>query len=178
MEMLRHYDSFQWDIAKFCFGQICVFIGACWYLHEKVEESKLIIHICGLLLPVISILLLLSGLFTLLCIVLSLQNRNYFCRVSRYINEHRKHALELNDFGFDNKSQMWKNCEYPKTVHGMSTQFLCIYLLTFCLAALMFGFAYVWSYSFCVSVIFSVLSIFVVLVSGYFILEVDIHEKG
>ena len=40
MEMLRHYDTFHWDITKFCVSQILIVIGACWYIYEKQDLEK------------------------------------------------------------------------------------------------------------------------------------------
>lgn len=131
MEMLRHYDSFHWDITKFCFGQICVVIGACWYIYERsLNNSTGKLIDCNLL---IGILLALSALFTLLCILSLLRNRTYFCKVSHYINEHRNNAIKENTFGFENKSNMWTDENLPKPIDWLSTQFLSIYLLAVCM---------------------------------------------
>lgn len=131
MEMLRHYDSFHWDITKFCFGQICVVIGACWYIYERsLNNSTGKLIDCNLL---IGILLSLSALFTLLCILSLLRNRTYFCKVSHYINEHRNNAIKENAFGFENKSNMWTDENLPKSIDWLSTQFLSIYLLAVCM---------------------------------------------
>ena len=35
MYMLRHYDSINWDLSKFCFGQIIVVVGACWTILNR-----------------------------------------------------------------------------------------------------------------------------------------------
>lgn len=133
MEMLRHYDSFHWDITKFCFGQICVIIGACWYIYEKIPEQKQSLMLFGHEIPIIGVLLILSSLFTLLCIISLLRNRTYFCRVSHYINEIREYSLRDNELQFDNESKMWTNRQHPPLKDGLSTQSLSIYLLSMCM---------------------------------------------
>lgn len=133
MEMLRHYDSFHWDITKFCFGQICVIIGACWYIYEKSQSSLITVNIFGLDVAVIALLLLLSSLFTLLCIISLLRNRTYFCKVSHYINEMRKYSLSENELNFTNESNMWSDRTHPPLRSGLSTQSLSVYLLAFCM---------------------------------------------
>lgn len=136
MEMLRHYDNFHWDITKFCFSQICIVIGACWYIYEKNEPRNQSISILEVNISVIALLLLISSLFTLLCIVSLLRNRTYFCKVSHYINELRKYGLsDGNDLIFLNVSGMWSNENYPPLKDCWSTQFLSIYLLALCFIA-------------------------------------------
>lgn len=133
LEMLRHYDAFHWDITKFCISQILVVIGACWYIHETTNSSFQVFNFFGYQLPIIVILLIVSGLFTLLCILALLRNRVYFCKLSNYINELRNNYLKTNPFGFTNKSKMWTNYKFPHIVDWISTQFLSIYLLLICL---------------------------------------------
>lgn len=133
MEMLRHYDNFHWDITKFCFGQICVIIGACWYIYEKTDDSQQVLRVFNRDVPVIALLLILSSLFTLLCIVSLLRNRTYFCKVSNYINEMRKYGLGDNGLQFNNESRMWSDRRYPPLRDGLSTQSLSIYLLALCM---------------------------------------------
>lgn len=133
MEMLRHYDTFHWDITKFCFSQICVIIGACWYIYEKINPEQQWVSIFDINISIIAILLILSSLFTFLCLISLLRNGTYFCKVSHYINELRNFSLESNDLNFPNKSKMWVNSKYPPLVDGFSTQFISMYILTICL---------------------------------------------
>ena len=135
MEMLRHYDKFHWDITKFCFSQILVVIGACWYIHEKVNANFKVFNFFGIELSIIVLLLIVSGLFTLLCIFALLRNRGYFCKMSNYINEHRNHCLKMSPLGFTNQSKMWTDYKYPKLFDLTSTQFISVYLLSVCLVA-------------------------------------------
>lgn len=135
MEMLRHYDNFHWDVTKFCFSQICVIIGACWYVHEQ-NASKHYFDIFGLNVQLNAILLLLSSLFTMLCILALLQNRKYFCKVSHYINEHRNNALNENIFGFCDNSNIWRDYTLPLIFDWKSTQLVSVYLLSICFIAL------------------------------------------
>ena len=86
-------------------------------------------------MPIIVLLLIVSGLFTLLCILALLRNRVYFCKVSHYINEHRNLCLNQQPFGFSNKSGMWTDYRFPKLTDWTSTQFISIYLLSLCLVA-------------------------------------------
>lgn len=141
MEMLRHYDNFHWDLTKFCFSQIIVVIGACWYIHS---DSKIVnLSVENLNLPIIPILLVFSALFTLLCILSLLRNRAYFCKVSHYINEQRNKAISNNDFGFSNDSEMWSDYQFPKLKDWFSTQFLSIYLLSLCMIFASFVASYI-----------------------------------
>lgn len=133
MEMLRHYDTFHWDITKFCVSQILIIIGACWYIYEKQDPSYKIFNFLGIDISVIAILLIVSGLFTLLCIIALLRNRVYFCKMSNYINELRNNYLKDKPFGFNNQSKMWTNYKYPKRIDWISTQFVSVYLLSLCL---------------------------------------------
>lgn len=94
MEMLRHYDTFHWDITKFCVSQILIVIGACWYIYEKQDPSYKFFNFFGISISVIAILLVVSGLFTLLCVLALLRNRVYFCKMSNYVNELRNNYLK------------------------------------------------------------------------------------
>lgn len=133
MEMLRHYDKFHWDLTKFCISQILIIIGACWYIYEKRDPSYKMFNFFGIDISVIIILLIVSGLFTLLCILALLRNRVYFCKMSNYINELRNNYLKEKPFGFNNKSRMWTNYKYPQRIDWISTQFISVYLLSLCL---------------------------------------------
>lgn len=95
MEMLRHYDTFHWDITKFCVSQILIVIGACWYIYEKQDPSYKFFNFFGISISVIAILLVVSGLFTLLCVLALLRNRVYFCKMSNYVNELRNNYLKM-----------------------------------------------------------------------------------
>jgi hypothetical protein len=114
MEMLRHYNTFHWDITKFCVSQILIVIGACWYIYEKQDPSYKFFNFFGISISVIAILLVVSGLFTLLCVLALLRNRVYFCKMSNYVNELRNNYLKNVPFGFSNQSKMWINYKYPK----------------------------------------------------------------
>lgn len=133
MEMLRHYDTFHWDITKFCVSQILIVIGACWYIYEKQDPSYKFFNFFGISISVIAILLVVSELFTLLCVLALLRNRVYFCKMSNYVNELRNNYLKNVPFGFSNQSKMWINYKYPKRIDWISTQFLSVYLLSLCL---------------------------------------------
>lgn len=130
--MLRHYDEVNWNLTKFAFGQILVSLGACWTIFFEANKTSSLPILKAYYLIGIFLLLLLSAAFTLISILGICKNRTYFVKVSRYINEHRKLALENNDVGFKNVSKMWHNPKYPKNLDKGSTQMICLYLLCGC----------------------------------------------
>jgi hypothetical protein len=128
MEMHRHYDSLNWQITKFAFGEILVAIGACWTIFnwdlakETTPNLKWIVMtiICGA-----------SLVFGVLSIFTIIKNRVYFARTSRHINELRHHVLQFHPYGFKNETNFWENPQYPRVKDYDSTQFLSLYMLIF-----------------------------------------------
>lgn len=141
--MLRHYDDVNWNLTKFSFGQILVSLGACWTVFFEANKANALPILKLNYSIAIFILLILSSAFTLISILGICKNRTYFVKVSRYINEHRKVAINKNNVGFANESKMWNNPNFPKNVDWGSTQMICLYLLCgcyfleLCLAAMM-----------------------------------------
>jgi hypothetical protein len=133
MGMLRYYDSVNWDVTKFAFGQVMVVIGACWsILNFAKNDNQDILDVLSSnsgTRYIIALLLLFSALFVLLSILVIVKNRTYFVKMSRYLNECRDYAIQNNVIGFDNKSNMWHDYNYPKIIDWFSTQMLCFYLL-------------------------------------------------
>lgn len=130
--MLRHYDDVNWNLTKFSFGQILVSLGACWTIFFEANKSNALAILRFYYSVGIFVLLVLSAAFTLISILGICKNRTYFVKVSRYINEHRKFALDNNDLCFHNVSKMWNNPEMPKNLDWGSTQLICLYLLCGC----------------------------------------------
>ena len=130
--MLRHYDDVNWNLTKFSFGQILVSLGACWTIFFEANKSDVLPLLKSYYSLGIFILLILSAAFTLISILGICKNRTYFVKVSRYINEHRKFALNNNDIDFVNVSKMWNNPQFPKNLDFGSTQMICLYLLCGC----------------------------------------------
>lgn len=130
--MLRHYDDVNWNLTKFSFGQILVSLGACWTIFFEANKSNALSILRFYYLVGIFVLLVLSAAFTLISILGICKNRTYFVKVSRYINEHRKFALDNSELCFHNVSKMWDNPEIPKNLDWGSTQLICLYLLCGC----------------------------------------------
>lgn len=130
--MLRHYDDVNWNLTKFSFGQILVSLGACWTIFFEANKSNALSILRSYYLVGIFVLLVLSAAFTLISILGICKNRTYFVKVSRYINEHRKFALDNSELCFHNVSKMWGNPEIPKNLDWGSTQLICLYLLCGC----------------------------------------------
>lgn len=130
--MLRHYDDVNWNLTKFSFGQILVSLGACWTIFFEANKSNALAILRSYYSVGIFVLLVLSAAFTLISILGICKNRTYFVKVSRYINEHRKFALDNSELCFQNVSKMWNNPEMPKNLDWGSTQLICLYLLCGC----------------------------------------------
>lgn len=130
--MLRHYDDVNWNLTKFSFGQILVSLGACWTIFFEANKSNALSILRSYYLVGIFVLLVLSAAFTLISILGICKNRTYFVKVSRYINEHRKFALDNSKLCFNNISKMWNNPKMPKNLDWGSTQLICLYLLCGC----------------------------------------------
>ena len=112
--MLRHYDDVNWNLTKFSFGQILVSLGACWTIFFEANKSNALSILRSYYSVGIFVLLVLSAAFTLISILGICKNRTYFVKVSRYINEHRKFALDNSELSFHNVSKMWNNPKMPK----------------------------------------------------------------
>lgn len=125
----RHYDEVNWDLTKFCFGQVVVILGACWTLLSFDGDNKMPINISSTFL--VEVLLILSILFVLLSVIALCQNRTYFVKVNNYINELRRFALSDNDSNISNESKMWTSPNM-KIFNWKSTQMICVYLCVFC----------------------------------------------
>lgn len=135
--MLRHYDQVNWDLTKFAFGQVMVVIGACWSIVSVGATSNDLNIIATMTRTntgvVVGIMMALSTLFLYLSLISVMKNRTYFVQVSRYINEYRNIFLTEKLFGFENKSNMWHDANYPKNFDWKSTQMICMYLIGACM---------------------------------------------
>lgn len=133
MYMLRHYDTINWDLTKFAFGQMLVVIGACWtVLNSNKAENQTIIDVYsdGISNYIIGVIMILSALFMVIVLAAIIKNRKYFVLMSRYLNEHRDLALRNNELGFENKAEMWHSYNFPDIIDLSSTQLYCFYLLS------------------------------------------------
>ncbi len=141
MYMLRHYDSVNWDLTKFSFGQILVVIGACWTIlnHEReVGKTLLDVYKDGISNYIVGGILVLSTCFVFLTLAAIMRNRTYFVLMGRYLNEHRRNVFKDKPFGFENESKMWNNPAYPTTIDWKSTQMICVILFFICYILLSF----------------------------------------
>jgi len=133
----RHYDTMNWNITKFAFGEILVAIGACWSVFNWDLAKETIPNLKWIVMLIICIASLFFGIISIITIV---KNRVYFVRTSRHINELRHHVLLRQPYGFKNESHFWEDPTYPKVIDKDSTQFLSLYMLIFlnmCIAAAM-----------------------------------------
>lgn len=139
MEMHRHYDSMNWQITKFAFGEILVAIGACWTLFslEKAPES-----LPNLNWIAMCIICLASWLFGILSLYTIVKNRRYFVRTARHINELRHHVLLRKPYGFTNEAHFWEDPTYPEVRDWGSTQFISYYMLSTLTVLMSFGAMY------------------------------------
>lgn len=126
MEMHRHYDSLNWQITKFAFGEILVAIGACWTVFslDIVKDSDPLLK-----WYVIAAICFASWLFGILSIYTIVKNRVYFVRTARHINELRHHVLLRKPYGFSNESHFWEDSTYPRVRDFRSTQYVSFYML-------------------------------------------------
>lgn len=126
MEMHRHYDSLNWEITKFAFGEILVAIGACWTVFNLDSLSEATPNLKWIVMLLICFV---SWLFGLLSIYTIVKNRVYFVRTARHINELRNHVLQRKPFGFENKANFWADPCKPKVCDWWSTQYVSFYML-------------------------------------------------
>lgn len=152
MEMHRHYDSLNWQITKFAFGEILIAIGACWTVFSldfaKDIDSLLKWYVMGAICVA-------SWLFGILSIYTIVKNRVYFVRTARHINELRHHVLQRKPYGFSNESHFWEDPAYPKVRDFRSTQYVSFYILmvltmtlagvaTYCVINILKGGSVIW----------------------------------
>lgn len=139
MEMHRHYDSMNWQITKFAFGEILVAIGACWTLFslEKTPDS-----LPNLNWIATGVICLASCLFGILSLYTIAKNRRYFVRTARHINELRHHVLLRKPYGFTNEARFWEDPTYPQVRDLGSTQFISYYMLSILTVLMAFGTVY------------------------------------
>lgn len=133
----RHYDTMNWNITKFAFGEILVAIGACWSVFNWDLTKEATPNLKWIVMSIICGASLVFGIMSIFTIV---KNRVYFVRTSRHINELRHHVLQRQPYGFKNESHFWEDPTYPKVIDLDSTQFLSLYMLIFlnmCIAAAM-----------------------------------------
>ena len=128
MEMHRHYDSMNWHITKFAFGEILVAIGACWTVFNLDMAKDTIPDLKWIVMLLICAASLIFGLMAIFTIV---KNRVYFVRTARHINELRHHVLQRKPYDFKNKARFWEDPEYPAVRDYDSTQFVSLYMLVF-----------------------------------------------
>lgn len=134
METHRHYDTVNWDITKFAFGEILIAIGACWTIFTIGTG----ITECYKWLTM-SIICASSWLFGMMSIYTIIKNRTYFVRTSRHLNELRKKVIQRNPFGFNNSANFWADPTKPKVKDWVSTQFISLYMLSILTTAISFA---------------------------------------
>lgn len=174
MYMLRHYDSINWDLSKFCFGQIIVVVGACWTIlnRERGNEQTLWdVYSNGTSNYIVGGILLLSACFVFLTLIAIARNRTYFVLMGRYLNEHRQNVAKNNSFGFENKSKMWDNPTFPVILDWKSTQMVCIILFSLCFILLLFISLYSLFLEMTCGICWSILVTLISSIFGFIILE-------
>ena len=121
-EQMRHYDSQIIDLGKFAFTAYPVVVGAAVGIYKYGLEKSIDYSKAAGMIPLIAFF---PGLFLLWHMV---RTRVYFVRVTRYINEHRKVFLALNQLFFPNKAGMYNNPAEPHYFDRYSSQlyFMCI----------------------------------------------------
>lgn len=124
----RHYDSMNWQITKFAFGEILVAIGACWSVFNWDLTKETSPNLKWIVMFIICLASLVFGLMSIFTIV---KNRVYFVRTARHINELRHHVLSRQPYGFKNEAKFWEDPTYPSVRDKDSTQFVSIYMLVF-----------------------------------------------
>lgn len=131
METHRHYDTVNWDVTKFAFGEILIAIGACWTIFtidNSIQETYKWLTM--------SIICAASWLFGMMSIYTIIKNRTYFVRTSRHINELRHKVIQRNPFGFSNMANYWSDPNKPKVKDWRSTQFISLYMLSILTASI------------------------------------------
>lgn len=174
MYMLRHYDTINWDLSKFCFGQIIVVIGACWTIlnRERGSEQTLWdVYSNGTSNYIVGGVLLLSACFVFLTLIAIARNRTYFVLMGRYLNEHRQNVTKNNSLGFENKSKMWVNPTFPVILDWKSTQMVCIILFSLCFILLLFISLYSLFLKIPCGICWSILVTFISSIFGFIILR-------
>lgn len=134
METHRHYDTVNWDVTKFAFGEILIAIGACWTIFtisSGINENYRWLTMF--------IMCTASWLFGLMSIYTIVKNRTYFVRTSRHINELRKTVMQRNPFGFNNTANFWADPSKPNVKDWFSTQFMSLYMLVILTTAISFA---------------------------------------
>lgn len=126
MEAHRHYDSMNWQITRFAFGEILVAIGACWTVFNLDMVTNVNSNLKWIIMLIICVVSLIFGIMAIFTIV---KNRVYFVRTARHINELRHHVLSRKPYGFNNDTKFWDNPRYPSVRDYDSTQFVSLYML-------------------------------------------------
>lgn len=133
MKMHRHYDTLNWQITKFAFGEILVALGACWTVYSFDLTKDTAPELKWLMIGLIG---LASWLFGVLSIYTIIKNRGYFVRTAHHINELRHLAIVSNNFGFKNSAHFWEDSTCPKVRDWKSTQFFSLYMLLLLVSAI------------------------------------------
>lgn len=133
MEMHRHYDSLNWQITKFAFGEILVAIGVCWTVFNLDSANEATPNLKWIVMLLICAE---SWLFVMLSIYTIVKNKVYFVRTARHINELRNHVLQRKPFGFANETYFWSNPAYPIVRDYRSTQYVSFYMIVILTTAL------------------------------------------
>lgn len=138
-QQMRHYDTLNWDITKFSFIELLLGITAVWAIYSFAKDTDNVNTLIAInyqwLIPSIFGI---SYIFSLLASFLISRNRVYFAKTARYINEHRKLALNHKPFGFENTTSFYTNTSFPPAYDMWSTQLVCFYVIQL-VSAFMFG---------------------------------------
>lgn len=123
-QQMRHYDAQILEICKFAVTAYTAVIGASLALYKYGIDK-------GIEYSVPAIGILSAGLLLGLCMTaLVARNRAYFVFVVRYINEQRGFFLAKRPLGFENRTRMYTNPDFPAFFNWRSSQTLLLFVLS------------------------------------------------
>lgn len=122
-EQMRHYDSQIVSIFQFMFAAYTTLIGIALGLYKFGLDSKK-----DLALPAIAVLVM-AFLLGLFFFAISIRNRLYFVKVTRYLNEQRSLFLKDKPLGFENKAKMFTDPTKPPYFDWGSSQAWFTYII-------------------------------------------------
>ena len=122
-QQMRHYDGQALDIYKFSFTGYIAVVGVALALFKYGHEKGIDYSV-----PAATILMV-AALMGLILFALVVRNRVYFVRVSRYVNEHRRHFLASKPLGFVNETNIYTSPNLPQFFSWRSSQTFVLYLM-------------------------------------------------
>lgn len=124
-QQMRHYEQQHINICKFAFFVYTSITGAAIGLYKFGIKND--VDLQGLA----SVIVVIGLSIGLLLFWITLRNRVYFVRVTRYINDIRKIFLKNKPMGFENESRMYTDNRRPAFYNFDSSQIWFCHLLAF-----------------------------------------------